>query len=132
MFVALSSFIIFGLAYLFRDYISNMTLCLAFCIFISIVIILIGEKIKYRAMLSVINKIARLTYPAFLVHHWLLGYLLIGFDLSTMNRSNIYLMFVVYVVLVFLLSKRLFEKATNITNFLRDFCNMRNDYNENK
>lgn len=91
-------------AYLLRNSISNTTFTTAMCMLLFAVLVIIGEQIKNERVSELLAKIAGLTYPVFLVHHWLILKLIRGFDLAYMRRRNICFMFIVYIGLTLFLA----------------------------
>lgn len=58
---------------------------------------------------------ANLTYPAFLVHHWLIAKLVKGFDLASMSRRDVIALFGIYLAATAVLSKGLTACADKVT-----------------
>lgn len=102
----------FILAYLLRNMISNASFCTAVCTFLFAILVCIGEKIQKESLQKWIVKFANLTYPIFLIHHWLILKLLRGFDLSVIQRRSVYFLFLIYVLMTILLAQ-LLDKYTN-------------------
>lgn len=108
----------FLVAYLLRNYIDNSSFTTAFCVLLFAVLVCVGERITSEQMKCKLVKIANLTYPIFLVHHWLILKLLRGFSLSTIQRRSIYFMFLIYVSLTTFLAYMLNHYTNRITNKL--------------
>lgn len=109
------------LLYCLRNWVNNATLCTAVCMFIFAILICIGEKIKEYKATEYISRFAELTYPIFLIHHWLILRLINGFDLANIQRRNVYFMFTVYILLTFYIScvvkkanKEIIHRVSNI------------------
>lgn len=119
------NFIILLIAYLTRSYINNFTLSFAVNINIFVIIVWISEilfdDLKLSQNVSLVKQISLLsglTYPAFLVHHKLISYLVLGFDLSNFPYLYTCILFIIYMVLTYWLSVLLNKYSKQMTNYL--------------
>ena len=103
---------IFVLAYLFRERLYGLTLCIALCIFLFALMVWMAKHIQNDAVRSFMAIGAKLTYPIFLVHHWLITRLMDGFSPEWMNRQYVLMMFIIYVALTLILAYAL-DKCGN-------------------
>lgn len=103
-----------GLAIFLRGYIFSLTLCVAVCMLLFAVLTFLGEKIKNANIQGFLSKAAGLTYPIFLVHHWLISHMVIGFDLANMPKRSVAMMFLIYLFLTIFLSCALKECTRRI------------------
>ena len=93
-----------ALTYLLRDILSLLSLSTSFCIPIFVLLVLVGEKIKCSPVKKLLIGFSGLSYPIFLVHHWLIEKILVGFPLSCLSRRDIALLFFIYIASVLLIS----------------------------
>ena len=103
---------VFILAYLFRAQIYSLTVCVAFCVFLFALIVWAARYIQSDAVKSFMAVGAKLTYPIFLVHHWLITRLMDGFSPEWMNRQYVWMMFLIYTGLTLILAYAL-DKCSN-------------------
>lgn len=114
-----SSFFI--ICILSKNYISQMTLNLAFCMLLSSFIIILGERIQNEFVIKAITWLAGLTYPAFLIHHWFIHQFVtaLNINLETISKSRIIVIYVIYIVVIFVLSEliqKIVKKLLKIIN----------------
>ena len=95
---------VFVLATVFRPWISSLTYCIAFCMVLFAALVLIAKLIKNDTVKYGISFGAKMTYPIFLVHHWLIDRMVQGFYLAEMPRRYVFMMFGVYMVVTIILS----------------------------
>lgn len=95
----------FLLAWLFRDRIQPLTFSIAACMLLFGLLTWLSGGIRRGQKL--LGTAANLTYPTFLIHHWLISKLVKGFDLSSMSRRNVIVLFAIYLAATALLSKGL-------------------------
>ncbi len=112
---------------LFRDAIAPLTLCIALCLLLFAAMVCLSRLIRGEAVKRALAAAAALTYPIFLVHHWLIDRLVMGFDLASMPRRGVLTMFAVFTALTIALSialmraeKRVMSAAHNAWTALRD------------
>ena len=103
---------VFILAYLFRAQIYSLTVCVAFCVFLFALMVWAARYIQSDAVKSFMAVGAKLTYPIFLVHHWLITRLMDGFSPEWMNRQYVWMMFLIYTGLTLILAYAL-DKCSN-------------------
>lgn len=103
------------LAFIFRNHIFGLTLCVCICALLFVVLICLGEKFRNYRACRFLEKAGRITYPVFLVHHWLIDRLSIGFDLANLGRRNTLMLFFVYALLTIGLAKLLTVCSNQIT-----------------
>ena len=79
------------------------------CICIYIILGFIGSNIEKINMLDkIVRWIAKYSYPIFLIHHRLITLLCLRFDLNILGKRDIYLLFLIFLILTALLSKGLY------------------------
>lgn len=88
-----------------KDVIAPLTLCIAlamviFCLFA----VIPGASIKHKRVEQLLASGSNLTYPIFLVHHWLIARMMTGFSIEYMPRRTVLSLFVTYIVLTLILS----------------------------
>ena len=71
-------------AYIFRNSLDDLTLCVAFCAMLFGLLTCISHVIRSNILQLWIKKLADLTLPVFLVHHWLSYHLVRGFSLESL------------------------------------------------
>lgn len=103
---------------LLRNRIHGLTLCVGVCLLLFALLIWLGEKIKSPKIIRAMTKSAALTYPIFLVHHWLIDRLVIGFDVANMPKRNVVMMFLIYVFLTVLFAWLLQLGAQKVIAFI--------------
>lgn len=114
------SVVAFVLGWTLRDYIHPLTLCTIFSVLLFVLLTVLSEVFLRSAQFLVV--LSSLTYPAFLIHHWLINKMIKGFSLSFISRRDIIAMFAIYVLLTFLLSKLLLNITKQVrSNHLIDF-----------
>lgn len=96
--------LITAVAVVFREQIGNFTLCIAVCAALFAVLAVVGNHIHNEYIKCFLEKISNLTYPVFLVHHWLIDRMVIGFDLANMGKRNVAMMFVIFITSSFFLA----------------------------
>ena len=70
-----------------------------FCALLFSTLLNVSQLIKSEAINSFLFKISSLTYPIFLVHHWIVHNLVKGFDLSAFPYRYTVVMFITYICL---------------------------------
>lgn len=93
-----------ALGWALRDYLAPLTLCISICMLLFAVLTWLGDRIKEGMISKVLVILSNLTYPVFLVHHWMISKLVRGFDLSTMSRRNCYVFYLIYLLFSFILA----------------------------
>lgn len=104
---------VFLLAWIFRQHINSLTFCIAFCMVLFCAIVLLSRMIKCEEIKNCLAFGSKLTYPVFLVHHWLIDRMVQGFFLAQMPKRYICVMFVTYIIATLVLSYGLM-KASNL------------------
>lgn len=99
------SMIAAGIAILTRHHIPGLLFCICMCSLLFTLLVCVGEMFSGKHIAKILSKLSELTYPIFLIHHWLSDKLAMGFDLANMSRRTSIFMFAVLVVLVLLLSE---------------------------
>lgn len=95
---------VFFLALILRAYIPSDLLTLITAVFLFSLIIAATDLIKNPAVGTLLQKASAQTYSIFLVHHWIVYKLIQGFDLATMPRMYVWILFAVYLVLSMVLA----------------------------
>lgn len=87
----------------------NFLWTVIFCAFLFSALLVISQGIKNKRVQAILTELSGLTYPLFLVHHWIIIKLVSFFDLSTFTYRKTALVFVLYILLIvptaFLLKK---------------------------
>lgn len=107
-------------AILFRRQITPLTLCICVCMFLFALLIWAGEKITSESIKSFLCKAAGLTYPIFLVHHWLIDRLVIGFDLPNLAKRDVAMLFVIYMIFTIVLAQLLYTGSRKVVSWFLD------------
>ena len=97
------SAVIFAAAYYLsaRGIIDTFSWTILFCVFLYSLLMNVSSFIRSQKIRNLLIKIGGLTYPVFLVHHWIINHLIYGFDLSNFPRAYTVTMFLVYFLLTF-------------------------------
>ena len=80
-------------AWLARDLIAPLTLCIALALFLFCLFALVSRLIRHEGVKNALAAGSKLTYPIFLVHHWLIARMLNGFNLAYMPRRTVLMLF---------------------------------------
>ena len=107
------------LGWLLREHIAPLTLCVGVCMLLFAMLTWLGEKIKGVAFQKILVTLSNLTYPVFLVHHWMISRLVSGFDLAVLSRRDRYMFYLVYLLFSFLLAHFLKQTTDKILNAIR-------------
>lgn len=91
-------------AWLFRNHIHNLTFTIACCTLMFALILLASQSITSTWIKSILAFGAKLTYPVFLIHHWLSYRLVEGFNLVSMPRRSVFMLFAIYMLITLVLS----------------------------
>lgn len=97
--------------WLLRNHIMPLTLCVSICMLLFALLTWLGDKIKGNTVSQILFQLANLTYPVFLVHHWMISRLVRGFDLAGLSRRSCYVFYAIYLLFSFVLAHFL-KKAT--------------------
>lgn len=97
------------LAWIFRHQVNSLTVAIGLCIGLFALLVVLSRFITSEKAQHCLAWISGLTYPIFLLHHWLIGKMVQGFYLPELPRMYAYVMFVAYLgltmIAAFLLSK---------------------------
>lgn len=97
------------LAWVFRHQVNPLSVAIGLCIGLFALLTVVSQLITNEKVQRCLAWISGLTYPIFLVHHWLIDRMVQGFYLPEMPRMYVYFMFISYLALTtivaFLLSK---------------------------
>lgn len=116
----IGSAVVFGIAMLLRDRLFRLSLTIAFCLVLFNLLTAASKAFMQDNSKRALSQLAGLTYPVFLVHHYLIYKLVIGFSLENMTRTNIVMLFIVFIALTLALSW-LLKKAGDRAVRLRVF-----------
>lgn len=97
----------FALAWVFRNNVMPLTLCIALGMVLFCLFTMLAKYVKNPRIISALAQMSVLTYPIFLVHHWLIDRMVIGFNLADLPREYIFMLFAIYVVLTLVLAQAL-------------------------
>ena len=78
------------------------------CTALYIILGYIGQMVEKSHMKDIVCWIAKYSYPIFLVHHRLITLLCLRFDLSTLSKRDVYLLFTIFIGIAALISRYLF------------------------
>ncbi len=107
------------LVVLTRQWIHYMLLRVVICMCLFALLVFIGEQITSSRLKRECVQLGALTFPIFLVHHWLIDRMVIGFQLEGMPRRNVYFMFTIYILLTIILSQMLNYSKTKLLERIR-------------
>lgn len=111
---------VFVLAVLFRNNISSLTLCIATALAVFVVLnSMVCLLAKFNIRWSGFTALANLTYPVFLIHHWLIHTMVKGFDLKALPRVYALALLLVWTALLLLLSKLLVKANKRLVCFIQ-------------
>lgn len=105
--------------WLLRDHIMPLTLCISICMLFFAVLTWLGDKIRGNGVTKLLAALANLTYPVFLVHHWMISRLVRDFNLAAMSRRSCYVFYAIYLLLSFVLAYFLKEVTGKILKAFR-------------
>ena len=83
------------------------------------ILVLFSRAIKSEGVKGVLSFGAKLTYPIFLTHHWLIDRMVQGFFLAEMPRRYVLMMFAVYIAATLLISYGLMTLSERIVSRIR-------------
>lgn len=107
----------FILACLFRNHIHPLTFVIASCMLLFALFTWVSRWIAKGTNILVL--LGRLTYPIFLVHHWLISRLVRGFSLASMSRRDVIVLFLIYLLLSLAVSQVLLVCNNKVCGVLR-------------
>lgn len=110
---------IFLLALLLGDKLPSDFLTLALAFLILEVVMILSERIRSDTVKQKLKYASSLTYPIFLVHHFLIDRMVIGFDLAHMRRLSVYILFAAFVAASLLLAVALKKYGDLFADWLR-------------
>lgn len=102
-----------------KNFVSSPTLTTLVSIGIGGVVFWIAEKIRCNFIQKLMTKIAALSYPVYLIHHWLINRMVTGFNLMGLPRRDLYMLFGTYVIVCFLLAIWVTNLTKNILQFFK-------------
>ena len=111
---ALASYILYQ-----RGIIWNFLWVSIFCVFLFTILLNISQLIKNELINSFLVKISGLTYPIFLVHHWIIHNLVTGFDLSAFPYRYTVVLFITYVCITLGTAAFLKRTGNSFTKWLK-------------
>lgn len=91
-------------AWLLRNYIRPLTLCVCMCMLLFAAMTWLGEKITSEKLRTWLLTLSNLTYPVFLVHHWMISRLASGFDPAVMSRRSAIFFYGIFLLFSFVLA----------------------------
>lgn len=109
----------FILALLLGDRLPSDFLTLALAFLILEVVMLLSERIRSDTVKQKLMFASSLTYPIFLVHHFLIDRMVIGFDLAHMRRLSVYILFAAFVAATLLLAVALKKYGDLFAGWMR-------------
>ena len=102
-----------------RGIIWNFLWVSIFCVFLFTILLNISQLIKNELINSFLVKISGLTYPIFLVHHWIIHNLVTGFDLSAFPYRYTVVLFITYVCITLGTAAFLKRTGNSFTKWLK-------------
>ena len=109
----------FLVAWLLRDRVPSDFLTLAMAFLLLEVVMLLSGRIQSESLKTKLAYGGALTYPIFLVHHFLGDRMVQGFDLANMSRLYIWVLFVSFVVGTILLALGLKRIGDSFSGWIR-------------
>lgn len=91
-------------AWLARNLVEPLTVCIALALFLFSLFTLASRLIRHEGVKNMLAYGSKLTYPIFLVHHWLIIKMVDGFYIENMRRRTVLMLFFAFVVLTLILS----------------------------
>lgn len=110
---------LFLAAWLLRDRVSNVFLTFALAFLLLEAVMLLSENIRSESLKSKLTSGGALTYPIFLVHHFLSERMVQGFDLTKMPKMYIFVLFAFFVAGTLLLASVLKKYGERFGNWIR-------------
>ena len=110
---------LFLVAWLLRDLLPGDLLTFALAFLLLEVVMILSENIKSESLKNKLAYGGALTYPIFLVHHFLSDRMVQGFDLANMSRLYIYVMFASFVAGTLLLAMGLKKIGDSFAGWIR-------------
>lgn len=110
---------LFLVAWLLRDRVPSDFLTLAMAFLLLEVVMLLSGRIQSESLKTKLAYGGALTYPIFLVHHFLSDRMVQGFDLANMSRLYIWVLFVSFVVGTILLALGLKRIGDSFSGWIR-------------
>lgn len=107
-------------ALLAQQYVNPLTLTIGVCMFLFALMTVLGEKITALTARRILQGLSGLTYPVFLIHHWMISRMITGFDLGAMSRRSVYMLYGIYLLLSFLLASLLNRCAKKLVQGIRN------------
>ena len=98
---------VFLAAWFLRNHIDANTLCIAFCSTLFAIIAASSKLIKSEKVKKCFADFAALTYPIFLVHHWIIQKMVQGFYLPALPKRSVIMMLIVYFAITLIAAKLL-------------------------
>lgn len=108
------------LGWLLRNHITPLTFCICMCLLLFAGITWLGNRITGNTIPKILFELSGLTYPVFLVHHWMISRLVVGFDLANMSRRSSILFYAMYLLLSFMLANILKQVTSKTQNILSE------------
>ena len=93
-----------GIVYLLRLPVNALVLCTLMCCFLFSLLTCLAGFVRIDAVRTLVSRFAKLSYPIFLTHHWIVGKMVQGFRLDTMQRREVLALFVTYVAVTLIAS----------------------------
>ena len=81
-----------------------LTFCIGICMWLFAVMTFLGDRIKNFKIQKILVGLAGLTYPVFLVHHWMISRMMMNFDVSTLSRRGAFMLYGIFLLFSFLLA----------------------------
>lgn len=110
---------VFLLAWICKNKTNSITFCIAFCMLMFSVLVLLSRLIRSEKTKDCLSFGAKLTYPVFLIHHWLIERMILGFNLADMPKRNVLMLFIIYVVVTVILSYGLMTVSNRIISKMK-------------
>lgn len=98
--------------WLLRNYISPLTFSIGICMLLFALMTFLGDRIRDYRIRKMLIGLAGLTYPVFLVHHWMISRMIVHFDIAALSRRSAVMLYGVFLLFSFLLAAVL-KNCTN-------------------
>lgn len=104
-------------ALLTRNLVQPLTLCVEICLCLFALLTLLGERIFSVPAEKILIGLSGLTYPVFLVHHWLISKLSVGFNDAPMAKRNVLALYGAFLLLSFLAGAALRDTSRKLNRW---------------
>ena len=100
-FFTICSALLFSVSYYCMNSIVPLTFTISFCVLLFSLFLMVFQDYSYRNNGNQLMIISGLTYPVFLVHHWMIDRFCTFIDISHLNKSGIIFLYLAYIIFSF-------------------------------